>query len=157
MKRRQFITLVGSAAAAWPLAVRAQQPSGMRRIGVLMALPPDDTEGQERIAAFAQALQQLGWTIGQNIRINYRWAAGDGHDMSRYAAEFVASDPDVILAHSSAAVAPLMQLTRTIPIVFTIVADPVALATSIAWRAQAVMPPALPALNTPSPASGLNY
>jgi putative tryptophan/tyrosine transport system substrate-binding protein len=125
MKRRQFITLVGSAAAAWPLAVRAQQPSGMRRIGVLMALPPDDTEGQERIAAFAQALQQLGWTIGQNIRINYRWAAGDGHDMSRYAAEFVASDPDVILAHSSAAVAPLMQLTRTIPIVLTIVADPV--------------------------------
>jgi putative ABC transport system substrate-binding protein len=90
-----------------------------------MALPPNDSEGQERVAAFIQGLQQLGWTIGQNIRISYRWAGGDGHDMPRYAEELVASNPNVILAHSSAAVAPLMQLTRTIPIVFTLVADPV--------------------------------
>jgi putative tryptophan/tyrosine transport system substrate-binding protein len=97
----------------------------MRRIGVLMALPANDSEGQNRIAAFAQGLQQLGWTVGQNIRINYRWAGGNADDIPKYAAELVASAPDVILAHSSAAVAPLMKATRTIPIVFTIVADPV--------------------------------
>jgi putative tryptophan/tyrosine transport system substrate-binding protein len=125
MRRREFMSLLGGAAAAWPLATRAQQPNRGRRVGVLMALPPNDSEGQERVAAFVQGLQQLGWTIGQNIRISYRWAGGDSHDMPRYAEELVASNPDVILAHSSAAVAPLMQLTRTIPIVFTLVADPV--------------------------------
>jgi len=123
--RRQFISAFGGAAVARPLAARAQQAGGMRRIGVLMSLPANDGEGQNRIAAFTQGLQQLGWTIGQNIRINYRWPSGNADDMPTYAAELVASAPDAILAHSSAAVAPLMQATRTIPIVFTIVADPV--------------------------------
>jgi putative tryptophan/tyrosine transport system substrate-binding protein len=125
VRRRDFIRGIAGSTVVWPLATRAQQAGGMRRIGVLMALPANDSEGQNRIAAFAQGLQQLGWTVGQNTRINYRWAGGNADDMPKYAAELVASAPDVILAHSSAAVAPLMKATRTIPIVFTIVADPV--------------------------------
>ena len=101
-KRREFITLLGGAAAAWPLAARAQQAERMRRIGVLMQLAADDPEGQRRIAAFLQGLQQLGWTVGRNVRIEYRWAAGDADAIRRYAAELVALAPDVILASGDA-------------------------------------------------------
>ena len=112
-------------AAAWPLAARAQQPERMRRIGVLMGAAADDPEGQARIAAFQQGLQQLGWTDGRNVRIDYRWGAGNADDIRKYAAELVALAPDVILATGGASVAPLLQATRTVPIVFVIVADPV--------------------------------
>jgi ABC-type uncharacterized transport system substrate-binding protein len=125
LKRREFITLLGGAAAAWPLVARAQQPDRVRRIGVLMAMTADDPESPARLAAFAQGLQQSGWTIGQNVRVDYRWGGSNADNMRKYAAELVALAPDVILAHSSAAVAPLLQATRTIPIVFTTVADPV--------------------------------
>ena len=124
MKRRAFITLLGGAAVAWPLVARAQQRE-MRRIGVLMALASDDPEGQARLAAVAQGLQQSGWTVGQNVRVDYRWSGGNADNMRKYAAELVALAPDVILAHSSQAVAPLLQATRTVPIVFTVVSDPV--------------------------------
>jgi putative ABC transport system substrate-binding protein len=125
MKRRAFITLIGGAAAAWPLAARAQQVEPMRRIGVLMSTAADDPEGQARIAAFQQGLQQFGWTIGRNARIDSRWPTGDSERIRRYAAELVALSPDVILATGSAAVGPLLQATRTVPIVFVIVPDPV--------------------------------
>ena len=125
MRRREFITLLGGAAAAWPLAVRAQQPASARRIGVLMNQAADDPEGQARLIAFVQALQQFGWTDGRNVRIDTRWAAGDAERTRRYAAELVALAPDVILVAGSGALAPLLQATRAVPIVFTIVADPV--------------------------------
>ena len=124
MKRREFITLMGGA-AAWPLAARAQQPERMRRIGVLMTTAADDPEGQARLAAFVQGLQQLGWTDGRNMRIDTRWAGGNADDIRRHAAELVALAPDVILAPGSATVGPLLQATRTVPIVFVHVPDPV--------------------------------
>jgi putative tryptophan/tyrosine transport system substrate-binding protein len=124
VKRRQFITLLG-AAAAWPLAARAQQPERMRRIGVLIPYAADDPEGQARIAAFLQGLQQLGWTEGRNVRIDYRWSAGDADRARRYAAELVALAPDVILASGASTVGPLLQATRTVPIVFPVIGDPV--------------------------------
>jgi putative ABC transport system substrate-binding protein len=125
MQRREFIKLIGGSAAAWPLAARAQQSEQMRRIGVLMAINADDPEAQARIAAFVEGLQQLGWTVGKNVRVDYRLAGIDAEILRKYAAELVALAPDVILAQSSTAVAPLLQATRTVPIVFTIVADPV--------------------------------
>jgi len=125
MRRREFITLLGGAAAAWPLAARAQQGERIRRIGVLQSLAADDPEGQTRLAAFAQGLQQSGWTIGRNVQIDTRWAAGDAERFRRYAAELVALAPDVILAVGAAAAGPLQQATRTVPIVFTVVSDPV--------------------------------
>jgi putative ABC transport system substrate-binding protein len=124
MKRREFITLLGGA-AAWPVAARAQQPDRMRRIGVLMNLAADDAEGQARIAAFVQALQRLGWSDGRNVRIDYRWAAGDAGRFRKYAEELLALLPDVILASATPSVQALQQATRTVPIVFAIVADPV--------------------------------
>ena len=127
MRRREFITLVGGAAvAAWPLAARAQQGERMRRIGVLMNLPADDAEGQGRIAAFLQELQQLGWTDGRNVLIDRRWAAGDAGRFQRYAEELVALAPDVILAAAVPSVQALQRATRTVPIVFANVTDPVA-------------------------------
>ena len=125
MQRRQFITILGGAAAAWPLAARAQQGERMRRIGVLMSLAADDPEGQARLAAFLQGLQELGWTDGRNVRIDYRWGAGDADITRKYAAELVALAPDVILASGGTVVGPLLQATRTVPIVFTQIADPV--------------------------------
>ena len=125
MKRREFITLLGGAAAAWSLAAHAQQPDRMRRIGVLMNLAADDAEGQARIAAFVQALQRLGWSDGRNLRIDHRWAAGDTDRFHRYAEELLALAPDVILAAATPSVQALQQATRTVPIVFAIVADPV--------------------------------
>jgi putative tryptophan/tyrosine transport system substrate-binding protein len=126
MRRREFITLLGSAAAAWPLAAWAQQPERMRRIGVLTPFPADDAEGHARLTAFAQALQQLGWTVGQNVRVDYRWGPGNAETMRKYATELVALSPDVVLAYSSAAVPPLLEASRSVPIVFAGVADPVA-------------------------------
>jgi len=124
MKRREFITLLGGA-AAWPLAAQAQQRELMRSVGVLTPFAPYDSEGQNRVTAFVQALQQLGWSVGRNIRLHYRWGDGTSATMQKYAVEIVALGPDVILADSSAAVAPLLQATQTIPIVFAIVGDPV--------------------------------
>ena len=109
----------------WPLAARAQQGERMRRIGVLMPAAADDPEVQARIAAFLQGLQQLGWTIGRNVRIDTRWAAGNAADIRKYAAELVALAPDVILATGASTVGPLLQATRTVPIVFVVVPDPV--------------------------------
>jgi putative tryptophan/tyrosine transport system substrate-binding protein len=125
MKRREFISFLGGAAAAWPLAAPAQQPERVRRIGVLTNLAADDPEGQVRFTAFAQALAQLGWTVGQNLRIEHRWAAADAERIRRYAAELVALAPDVMLATGAAGVAPLLQATRTVPVVFVLVPDPV--------------------------------
>jgi putative ABC transport system substrate-binding protein len=125
MRRRQFITLLGGAAVVWPLAARAQQPERMRRFGVLTSISADDPESQARLTAFVHGLQQLGWTVGQNVRIDYRWGGSNADDTRKYAAELVALDPDVILAQSSASVAPLLLATHTIPVVFTTVADPV--------------------------------
>ena len=125
MKRREFIALLGGAAAAWPLAARAQQGERVRRIGVVMPSAADDPEFQARITAFLQGLAQLGWLDGRNVRIDTRWGVADADRIRKYAAELVALAPDVILANSSAAVAPLLQATRTVPIVFTTVADPV--------------------------------
>jgi putative tryptophan/tyrosine transport system substrate-binding protein len=125
MKRREFITLLGGAAVTWPLAAPAQQGERMRRIGVLMPLAADDPETQPRIAAFQQGLQQLGWTIGRNVRIDYRLSAGNADDARKYAVELAALAPDVILANGSAAVEPLLQATRSVPIVFALVTDPV--------------------------------
>src|SRR5438094_2500424 len=124
MKRREFITLLGGAAVAWPLAARAQQADRVRRIGVLMYLAADDAEGQARLAAFAQALGQLGWSDGRNLRIDTRWANAD--DIGKHAAELAALAPDVLVAGTgTATVAPLLQATRTVPIVFVSVIDPV--------------------------------
>jgi ABC-type uncharacterized transport system substrate-binding protein len=125
LRRREFITLLGGAAAAWPLAARAQQGGRMRRIGVLLGLAPGDPLDQARFATFAQGLQQSGWTIGRNVQIDTRSSAGNGDDARRYATELVALTPDVILASGNSAAAPLLQATRTVPIVFVIVPDPV--------------------------------
>ena len=125
MKRRVFITLIGGAAAAWPHAARAQQVERMPRIGVLLNLAENDPEGKARLGAFLQGLQQLGWTIGRNVQIEYRWGAGDPDRTRGYAAELAALAPDVILATGSAALGQLLQATRTVPIVFTQTLDPV--------------------------------
>ena len=124
MTRRELITLLGGA-ASWPLAARAQQPGGMRRIGVLMGSAENDSEAQAWVAAFREALQKLGWTEGRNIRIDTRWASADVEAMQRFARELVALQPDLILSQSTPAVAALLQQTRTIPIVFALIANPV--------------------------------
>ena len=124
MKRREFISLVGGA-AAWPLAARAQQGERMRRIGVLVSRAEDDPEGQAQIAAFVQTMQSLGWTTGRNVQIDIRWGAADAASSRRYAAEMVALAPDVILTASSAATVAVQEATRTLPIVFVNVSDPV--------------------------------
>jgi len=123
--RREFITLLGGAAAAWPLATRAQQSDRVRRIGALMNLAADDPEALGRITAFVQGLQQLGWTDGRNVRIDARWAAGNADNFRKYAAELIALAPDGILATSTQAVTALQQATHTAPIVFVQVIDPV--------------------------------
>ena len=125
MNRRSFITLLGGAAATWPLAARAQQPDGMRRIGVLMHLPENDPEAQARMRAFRQGLQQLGWVEGRNVRIDYRFGAADVDRARRSAAELIALAPDVIQASGSGPMAAVQQATRTVPIVFAQVPDPV--------------------------------
>jgi ABC-type uncharacterized transport system substrate-binding protein len=125
MRRREFITLLGCASAAWPFAVRAQQRERMRRIGVLMNLAADDAQSMARISAFLQGLQQLGWTDGRNVMIDYRWGAGDPERIRKSATELLALAPDVILAIGAITVGPLQQLSRPVPIVFANVTDPV--------------------------------
>jgi putative ABC transport system substrate-binding protein len=125
MRRREFITLIGSAAVV-PLVARAQPSESMRRVGVLMSTAADDREGQARIAAFRQGLQKLGWTEGQNVRLDIRWGGGDADLDRRFAAELVALTPDVILATASSTVAALQGATRTVPVVFAHAVDPVA-------------------------------
>jgi putative tryptophan/tyrosine transport system substrate-binding protein len=125
MRRREFISLLGGAAAAWPLAARAQQVEPMRSIGILLPARADDSAFQTRLGAFLQGLALLGWTIGRNVRIETRWSGGKADDARRYAAELVALAPDVLLAHGASAVGPLLQATRTVPIVFPVVGDPV--------------------------------
>jgi putative ABC transport system substrate-binding protein len=124
VKRRDFITLLGGAAAAWPLAARAQQ-AAMRRIGVLMGYDENDSEAQGWVAAFREALQKLGWTEGRNISIETRWGRADTEVIQRFAQELVALQPDLILSQITPTTAALLQQTRTIPIVFAMVADPV--------------------------------
>jgi len=125
MKRREVITLLGGAAAAWPFAARAQQRERAPRIGVLIGTAADDAIGQARMAAFLQGLGQLDWMVGRNVRMDIRWAAADADQARGYAAELVGLAPDVILASSGSVVGPLRRLTRTIPIVFTETSDPV--------------------------------
>jgi putative tryptophan/tyrosine transport system substrate-binding protein len=125
MNKREFITLIGGAAAAWPLGARAQQLERMRRIGVLMPYAANDPQAQARNTAFLQGLQQSGWSVGNNVQIDYRWSGGSADDTRKYAAELVALAPDVIFASGSASVEPLRRATRTVPIVFVLVPDPV--------------------------------
>ena len=125
MRRREFITLVGGTAAAWPLAGRAQQGEQVRRVGVLSALTAHSLERKTRFAAFVQVLQERGWTVGRNLQIEYRWAAGSVDNARGYAAELIALAPEVIFAAGNSTVAPLLQATREIPIVFVILPDPV--------------------------------
>jgi putative ABC transport system substrate-binding protein len=125
MRRREFITLLGGAAAAWPLSARAQQGERMRRVGILLPAAADDAQWQARVGAFLQGLGQSGWNIGSNLRIDTRWATTNAAELRRHAAELAALAPDVILAGGTSAFGPLLQATRTVPIVFTIVFDPV--------------------------------
>jgi putative tryptophan/tyrosine transport system substrate-binding protein len=126
IQRREFIALLGGATAAWPLVADAQQPERVRRIGILLATTADDTEFQAWVGAFLQALALLDWTIGRNVRIDTRWAGAKADDIRKHAAELAALAPDVILAHGTSTVGPLLQATRTVPVVFPIVGDPVA-------------------------------
>src|SRR5262245_4785083 len=125
MRRRELITLLGAAAAAWPLAARAQQPERMRRIGVLLPAAADNPEFQAWVGAFNQGLALLGWIIGRNVRIDTRWATPYPAEIRKHAAELVALAPDVIVAHGLGTVVPLLQATRSVPIVFPVAADPV--------------------------------
>ena len=125
MRRREFLGVLGGAAAVWPLPARAQQSERMRRVGVLLPTIADDAEFQARVGALLQALALLGWTIGRNVRIDTRWTTTNAAEIRRHAAELAALAPDVILASGDSTVGPLLQATRSVPIVFTVVADPV--------------------------------
>ena len=127
MKRRDFITLLGGAAAAWPLAARAQRNERVRRIGVFFAgaVDANDTDTRSRLAAFQQGLQQLGWSDGRNVQIDYRFGGGNAALIRKYAGELVALSPEVLFSSGAATVAPLLQVTRTVPIIFAGVVDPV--------------------------------
>jgi putative ABC transport system substrate-binding protein len=125
MKRREFITLLGGATVAWPLAAPGQQVERVRRIGVLMNLAADDPQAPGRVGAFAQGLSELGWNIGRNVRTEYRWGAGNADATRKYAAELVALAPDVVLASGTLSVAAFQHVSRPVPTVFTLVSDPV--------------------------------
>jgi putative tryptophan/tyrosine transport system substrate-binding protein len=142
LRRREFITLVGGVVAIGPIAARAQQRERMRVIGILMPATADDPDFQARIAAFNEGLQRLGWTMGENVRFDTRWATTDAAEIRRHAADLAALAPDVILAHAATAVGPLLQATHTVPVVFPAVVDPVGAGFVDSWRAQAVTPPA---------------
>jgi len=139
IRRRDFIALLGGAAAAWPLAARAQQPARVRRVAVLLAGTADDPDFQARVGAFLQGLQEAGWSIGRNMRIDTRWAGSNANDIRRHVAELAALAPDVILASGTSTVRPLLQATRTVPIVFPVAGDPSVAASSKAWRGRAAM------------------
>jgi putative tryptophan/tyrosine transport system substrate-binding protein len=125
MQRREFITLLGGAAAAWPLVGHAQQADRMKRIGALMSIPIDDPQSLPRVTSFAQGLQELGWTVGRNVRIDYRWGATDAERARRAASELIALTPDVILVNNGVNTGILLQATRTVPVVFVTAVDPV--------------------------------
>ena len=125
LRRRDFITLLGGAAAAWPLAARAQQGERVRRIGALMSVAADDPEAPARVGAFSQGLAELGWTIGRNVRIDYRWFTGDADTARKYAVELVALAPDVVLASGTQGMMAIQRVNRPVPVVFALVADPV--------------------------------
>lgn len=125
MRRREFITFLGGAAAAWSISARAQQTDRVRRIGVIFSLAAADPESQQRKIAFEQGLQELGWTDGRNVRIEYRYGAGDAGNIRKYASELIALAPDVIVVSGGSVVGPLLQLTHTVPVVFTQTPDPV--------------------------------
>jgi putative tryptophan/tyrosine transport system substrate-binding protein len=133
MKRREFISLLGGA-AAWPLVTLAQEPSRMRRVGVLLGFVESDPEAQPRIAAFQRELQNLGWTVGRNLQIEYRWAGSDAERFRVLAAELVATSPDVLVAHATPSVEALARETRTIPIIFAAVTDPIRLGLAASLR-----------------------
>jgi len=135
MKRREFISLLGGVAAAWPLATtRAQKPSRVRRIGVLLALAESDPQVEPRITAFQRQLQNLGWTVDRNLQIEYRWASGDAERFRVLAAELMATRPDVLVAHATPSVEALARETRTIPIIFAAVTDPIGLGLAASLR-----------------------
>ena len=125
MNRREFITLLGGSATVWPMGAWAQQPGRVRRIGIILPAASDDARFQSYVGAFLQGLQQAGWSIGRNVRIDTRWMAGNARDIRTHAAELATLAPDVILAHGSSTVGPMLQATRAVPIVFVQVADPV--------------------------------
>ena len=157
IRRREFITLLGAAGAAWPVRVSAQQGERVRRVGILLPVTDSDAEGQQRVSAFVRALQQLGWSLGKNVRIDYRLSGNKVETMRASAAELVTLGPDVILALSSAATAPLLEATRTIPIVFTGVADPVATGYVESLRGQAATPLVLPFMKIQSARIGFRF
>ena len=142
MRRREFIKVIAGS-AAWPLTAHAQQPERVRRIGVLIARSANDPEGQAFVAAFLQGLQELGWSVGRNAIVDSRWSTGND-DARKYAAELAALAPDVILAHTSYAVASLLQVTSTVPIVFVGVVDPVGAGYVDSLARPAVTSPVLP-------------
>ena len=125
MRRREFIILLSGVASAWPLVARAQQPAGMRRVGVLLNLSENDPEGRRLVAAFQEGLAQLGWTDGRNLRIDYRWASGDVDRIRAFAKDLVVLSPDIIVAYATPSVVALQRETHSIPIVFLSVTDPV--------------------------------
>src|SRR5262249_5056085 len=125
MRRREFIAIVGGAAATWPLAARAQQSERIRRIGLLMAYAESDWEGQANVAAFREELLKVGWMDSRNIRIDFRWAALDVEAMQRFAQELVALQPDLIVANNTPTTTAMLQQTRTIPIIFAFAVDPI--------------------------------
>ena len=157
MRRREFIGLVGSVAAAWPVAASAQQSDRMRRVGLLSGGRADDPEIQARVTAFVQALQQMGWTDGRNVRIDYRWGEGNADTIRKSTAELVALSPDVILTPGGPALERLRQVTRTIPIVFVITPDPVGSSVVESLRGRAATPLVLCSSNTICAPNGRNY
>jgi putative tryptophan/tyrosine transport system substrate-binding protein len=155
VRRRQFIAMLGGAAvSAWPIAAQAQQPQRMRRIGVLDTLAGDDPEASVRHGAFMQGLQELGWGIGRDVRIDTRWAAGDAGRIRSLAVEVVATGPDVIFTSGFSTIRPLLDATSTLPIVFANVVDPVGAGFVAAWPGLAAMSPASPAMSSASRSSG---
>ncbi len=148
MRRREFIAVLGGAAIAWPLAVRAQQGERVRRIGVLLSAATDDPEYPTLLSAFRHRLQELGWSDGRNLRTDVRWGGGTAEGTRKHAAELVALAPDVIVAPGGASTEPVLQATRSIPVVFTIAPISSVQASSTAWRGPAAMPPGSRVSNT---------
>jgi putative ABC transport system substrate-binding protein len=147
VKRRDFITLLGGAAAVWPLAARAQQGERMRRVGVLMHTTPDEPDSQARITALAQGLQEAGWVVGRNLRIDTRWSSGNRARLRKDAADLVALGPDVIVAGVGPTTLVLQQVSHTVPIVMAQAVDPVGSGFVKSLARQGPTPPALPNLN----------